>query len=109
MADLDRVVEEIRRWGYSAAGSQSATTATGRGPAPVLLEMLPPSLAGVERPALVVDLGSGTGLSTRFWAEHADAVVGVEPTPEMREVAVAATDGPDVSYRAASAHDDRPS
>ncbi len=36
-----------------------------------MLELLP-ALAGGTRPQLVVDLGSGTGLSTRFWAEHAD-------------------------------------
>lgn len=70
----------------------------------MLLDLLP-RLTGVERPELVVDLGSGTGLSTRFWAGHADAVVGIEPNPEMLEVAVAATDAPNVSYVGASAYD----
>jgi SAM-dependent methyltransferase len=36
---------------------------------------------------LVVDLGSGTGLSTLVWAGRADAVVGIEPNDDMREVA----------------------
>ncbi len=53
-----------------------------------LLELLV-RLADVERPALVVDLGSGTGLSTRAWAELADRVVGVEPDDAMRAVAEA--------------------
>ena len=102
--DLDRVVEGIRRSGYSAGGFAENYDRYRPRPAPVLLELLP-LLARVERPELVVDLGSGTGLSTRFWAEHADEVVGVEPVPEMRAVAVEATDEPNVSYRAASAHD----
>ena len=41
----------------------------------------------LTRPRLVVDLGSGTGLSTRVWADRADEVVGVEASPEMREQA----------------------
>ena len=45
--------------------------------------------AGVERPALVVDLGSGTGFSAEVWADRAQRVVGVEPNPAMREVAAA--------------------
>ena len=47
--------------------------------------------AQVERPALVIDLGSGTGLSARAWADQAGAVVGVEASREMREQAEAAT------------------
>jgi SAM-dependent methyltransferase len=50
--------------------------------APLLL-----SYAGVERAGLVVDLGSGTGLSTRWCAEWADHVVGVEPNADMRRTA----------------------
>ncbi len=46
-------------------------------------------LAGTERPRLVVDLGSGTGLSARAWAGRADRVVGVEPDQGMRDVAEA--------------------
>jgi SAM-dependent methyltransferase len=38
-------------------------------------------------PALVVDLGSGTGLSTRYWSTRAASVIGVEPTDSMREQA----------------------
>jgi SAM-dependent methyltransferase len=41
-------------------------------------------LADVLRPALVVDLGSGTGLSTAIWVERAARVIGVEPSADMR-------------------------
>jgi SAM-dependent methyltransferase len=44
-------------------------------------------MAGTGRPGRVVDLGSGTGLSTRVWVGHADEVVGVEPNDEMRALA----------------------
>jgi SAM-dependent methyltransferase len=104
MKKLGRVVEEIRRSGYSAAGFAEHYDRYRPRPPAVLLELLP-RLAGVERPELVVDIGSGTGLSTRFWAEHAERVIGVEPIPEMRDVAVAADAAPNVSYLAASAYD----
>jgi SAM-dependent methyltransferase len=54
--------------------------------------------AQVDRPRLVVDLGSGTGLSTRPWAERADQVIGVEASPEMRAQAEAATGADNVSF-----------
>jgi ubiquinone/menaquinone biosynthesis C-methylase UbiE len=68
-------------------------------PAPpeMLLEFVP-RLARVDRPRLVVDLGSGTGLSTRFWVNHADNVVGVEPTADMRAAAAQITSSTSISY-----------
>jgi ubiquinone/menaquinone biosynthesis C-methylase UbiE len=54
--------------------------------------------AQVERPRLVIDLGSGTGLSTRVWAERADEVVGVEASPEMREQAEETTSADNVRF-----------
>ena len=60
--------------------------------------------AQVERAGLVVDLGSGTGLSTRAWAEHADEVVGVEASAEMRSHAEQATEAPNVRFVHAFAH-----
>jgi SAM-dependent methyltransferase len=57
-------------------------------PPEALLDLLC-RLAGVDRPRLVVDLGSGTGLSTRAWAGRAARVVGVEPHADMRAVAEA--------------------
>lgn len=40
-----------------------------------------------RRPGLVVDLGCGTGLSTRPWAEFSDHVVGIDPSDEMLDIA----------------------
>jgi SAM-dependent methyltransferase len=39
--------------------------------------------ACTERPSLVVDLGCGTGLSTRAWAGRAERTIGIEPNPAM--------------------------
>ena len=55
-------------------------------PPMVLIDILT-QLAQIDRPRLVVDLGSGTGLSTRIWAERADAVIGIEPSGDMRRIA----------------------
>jgi SAM-dependent methyltransferase len=55
-------------------------------PPEALLDLLV-RLAGGGRPGLVVDLGSGTGLSARAWAGRAERVVGVEPDDAMRAVA----------------------
>ncbi|RYE93514.1 MAG: class I SAM-dependent methyltransferase [Myxococcales bacterium] len=57
-------------------------------PPPALLDLLG-RLAGGELPALVVDLGSGTGLSTAVWSGRANAIVGVEPGDDMRAAAMA--------------------
>jgi len=57
-------------------------------PPAVIPDMLA-QLARTRRPRLVVDLGSGTGLSTFLWADRAAAVVGVEPNADMRAVAEA--------------------
>src|SRR6266404_605516 len=53
-----------------------------------LLDILT-QLARAPRPALVVDLGSGTGLSTAIWAARSAEVVGVEPSDDMRHQAEA--------------------
>ena len=52
----------------------------------------------VGRANLVVDLGSGTGLSTRWAASWAAEVVGVEPSADMLERAAAVTDQTNVRY-----------
>jgi SAM-dependent methyltransferase len=89
--------------GYDRAGFAARYDAVRPRPPAVLLELLP-ALAGVTRPRLVVDLGSGTGLSTRFWAERADEIVGVEPQAAVREWAESATKPKNVRYLAAASH-----
>jgi ubiquinone/menaquinone biosynthesis C-methylase UbiE len=68
-----------------------------------LLDILT-QLAQTPRPSLVVDLGSGTGLSTALWASRAAEVVGVEPSADMRRQAEARTDGANVRYLAGYAN-----
>lgn len=94
----------LRRSGYSRTGFASGYD-SHRPAAPEALLDVVCLEAQVERPRFVVDLGSGTGLSTRAWADRADEVVGVEANPEMREQAAAATSAPNVRYVQAYAHD----
>jgi ubiquinone/menaquinone biosynthesis C-methylase UbiE len=56
-------------------------------PPPALLDLLT-QLIGMPHPALVVDVGSGTGLSTAIWGERAELVIGIEPNVDMRTQAV---------------------
>ncbi|HET8845049.1 MAG TPA: class I SAM-dependent methyltransferase [Ktedonobacteraceae bacterium] len=56
-------------------------------PPPALLDLLT-QLIHLPHPALVVDLGSGTGLSTAIWSERAERVIGIEPNADMRHEAV---------------------
>jgi SAM-dependent methyltransferase len=74
-------------------------------PAPpaVLAEILT-TLARAPRPALVVDLGCGTGLSTRYWADKAERVIGIDPTESMRTQAETAP-SPPISYRQGFSHE----
>lgn len=46
-----------------------------------------------------MDLGSGTGLSTRCWADTAERVIGIEPNEDMRRRASAMTTDANVEYR----------
>ncbi len=56
-------------------------------PPPALLDLLT-QLIDLPRPALVVDVGSGTGLSTEIWGERAERVIGIEPNADMRKEAL---------------------
>jgi SAM-dependent methyltransferase len=56
-------------------------------PPPALLDLLT-QVIHLPHPALVVDLGSGTGLSTAIWGERAERVIGIEPNADMRKEAV---------------------
>jgi SAM-dependent methyltransferase len=91
------VASTLRRLSYEDAGFAERYDAARPSPPAVLLDLLP-MVAGVERPACVVDLGAGTGLSTRCWAARADRVVGVEPSAAMRAEAARRTSAPNVSY-----------
>src|SRR5260370_34341841 len=55
-------------------------------PPTVILDLFT-QLIGDPHPHLVVDLGSGTGLSTTVWAERAQQVIGIEPNDDMRRLA----------------------
>lgn len=65
-------------------------------PPAVLAEVITRYSGG--RPELVVDLGSGTGLSTRWAASWSSDVVGVEPSPDMRVRASSVTSDVNVRY-----------
>ena len=62
-------------------------------PPPALLDLLT-QLIDMPHPALVVDLGSGTGLSTAIWGERAERVIGIEPNADMRKEAITQRRGP---------------
>jgi ubiquinone/menaquinone biosynthesis C-methylase UbiE len=69
-------------------------------PPTIILDILT-QLAQVDRPRQVVDLGSGTGLSTRIWGKRAQQVIGIEPSDDMRRQAEAHTDShSNVRYQA---------
>ncbi len=76
-------------------------------PPPALLDLLT-QLIDLPHPALVVDLGSGTGLSTAVWAQRAQRVIGIEPNADMRkEAAHKIEDHPyaaHIEYREGVAH-----
>jgi SAM-dependent methyltransferase len=87
----------LRGSGYSGEGFAAGYDSHRPSPPSALLDVLCLE-AQVERPRLVVDFGSGTGLSTRAWADRADEVVGVEASPEMRELAEEATAAENVRF-----------
>jgi SAM-dependent methyltransferase len=87
MGDFSRTL--IGRSGYQREGFADVYDAHRPAPPAALLDILE-LLAQVERPRLVVDLGAGTGLSTRVWADRADEVIGVEANAAMLERARAA-------------------
>jgi SAM-dependent methyltransferase len=96
----------IRDAGYTKPDFADGYHAHRPAPPAALLDVLCLE-ANVRRPTLVVDLGSGTGLSTRAWADRADEVVGVEASAEMRARAEHETSAPNVRYLHAFAQETR--
>jgi ubiquinone/menaquinone biosynthesis C-methylase UbiE len=76
-------------------------------PPRALLDLLT-QLIGTPHPDLVVDVGSGTGLSTAIWGERAARVIGIEPNADMREEAIHALENHSyaahIEYREGLAH-----
>jgi SAM-dependent methyltransferase len=67
-------------------------------PPPILAEIIAAYAGG--RPDRVVDLGSGTGLSSRWAATWSAEVIGIEPSADMRDRSAAASNGANVRYAA---------
>jgi SAM-dependent methyltransferase len=99
-AELRRRLDES---GYDRPGFAERYDRFRPRPPQALVELLPP-LTGLDRLRLVADLGCGTGLSTRIWAEAADEVVGVEPNEAMLRRAEAVTAAGNVRYVNASGY-----
>ena len=95
MTEFSRTL--IGRSGYDREGFAAVYDRFRPAPPPELIRILT-LVAQTTRPKLVVDLGAGTGLSTRAWAAHAEAVVGVEPNARMIAEARRATPEPNVRY-----------
>lgn len=90
-------VQAIEQSGYLRAGFADHYDAFRPSPPDVLLDALA-RYAAADLLQRVVDLGSGTGLSTRAWAHRAGEVVGVEPNPKMLAVAESRTEEPNVRF-----------
>lgn len=92
----------IARSGYLNEGFADVYDRYRPPPPQEVLEVL--ELVAGERVRSVVDLGCGTGLSTRVWADRGAEVVGVEPNERMLERARASA-RPGVSFVEAFAAD----
>jgi SAM-dependent methyltransferase len=95
-------LEAIRQSGYLRDGFADFYDANRPRPPELLLDALARYTGGGPL-ELVVDLGSGTGLSARAWAARAVEVVGIEPNQSMLSVALARTSEANVRYVAAFA------
>jgi ubiquinone/menaquinone biosynthesis C-methylase UbiE len=90
--------------GYAREGFAQLYDAYRPRPPTILLDTLC-RIAATERPALVVDLGTGTGLSAREWSERAEQVVGVEANEAMVAEARRVTAAANVAYVSGFAHE----
>jgi SAM-dependent methyltransferase len=98
----EELARQLELSGYDAEGFADRYEAARPRPPVALVELLSALVRG--RPKRVVDVGSGTGLSARVWADAADEVVGVEPNGAMRRVAVASTRAMNVRYLGGSSY-----
>jgi SAM-dependent methyltransferase len=89
--------ELIRTSNYARTGFAAHYNSFRAAPPEALLDAIC-RLARTDRPSLVVDLGCGTGLSTRAWSTRARRVVGVEANPAMLAEARARTPEWDIDY-----------
>jgi ubiquinone/menaquinone biosynthesis C-methylase UbiE len=96
--------QAIRQSGYLRDGFADFYDAHRPRPPEVLVDALA-RYAGGGPLGRVVDLGSGTGLSTRVWTGRAREVVGIEPNASMLAVAEAGTSEANVRYVGAFAHE----
>jgi len=72
---------------------------------PDILAQILTLLIQTKYPRLVVDLGSGTGLSTYYWAEKAEQIIGIEPNEDMRHQAESQHSAQNISYRHGFSHE----
>jgi len=89
----------IARSGYDREGFSAHYDRFRPRPPQALLDLLC-RYSRADRPRLVVDLGCGTGLSTRAWSGAAERAIGIEPNPAMLAAAEPARG---VEYREAFA------
>ena len=92
-------LRNARLAGYTREGFAARYDAYRPRPPADIVDLLL-QMAQTSRPGLVVDLGSGTGLSTGIWAGRARRVIGIEPLDEMRRIAEAAHGGAGVEFHA---------
>jgi SAM-dependent methyltransferase len=106
------ILARIQGSGYDEPG-YAAHYDAARPPLPIEGIQVLYNYAQLDHPRLVVDLGAGTGLSTRPWAAYAPAgkraaraVIGIEPNLAMIDQArVHPETPPHVTYREAFGHD----
>jgi SAM-dependent methyltransferase len=96
-------LEAIDQSGYRREGFADLYDAHRPEPPAVLLDTLTRYVGGRLR--WVVDLGSGTGLSTRVWGPLAEEVIGVEANPAMLAVAEKRASSANVRYVNAFGHE----
>lgn len=72
-------------------------------PPSIIIDILT-KLSNADRPDLVVDLGCGTGLSTRIWKDRAEKVIGIEPSDDMRNFAMDNRSARNITYYAGFSH-----